>query len=268
MITSTANPRVKAVLALRKRRARDEGGLFVVEGRRELRRALDAGVAVVEVMTAPALHPRNGDDGVVADAAAAGASVSEVTGPVFSRLSYRDGPDGLLAVARAFPVGLGGLALTTDTPLILVVAGLEKPGNLGAILRSAAAAGVDAVLVADPVTDLFNPNVVRASQGALFGLPVAVAGGEGVLSWLAERDIPVYAAGPGGTAPHWTLPLDRAAALVVGPEDRGLSAEWFDAATARVVIPMPGGRGVDSLNAATAAAVLLFEAVRQRSTAG
>jgi TrmH family RNA methyltransferase len=259
VITSTANPRVQAVVRLRKRRARDESGLFVVEGEREVRRALAAGVTVDELWVCPDLRPGG-------EASIGGPPVTEVGPRVFARVSYRDNPDGVLAVARQFPTDLGRL----DPPphaLVLVVAGLEKPGNLGAIVRSAAAAGVDALVVADPVTDVFNPNVVRASQGALFGLPLAVAGGDDVRSWLADRAIPTYAAGPGGTVAHWDLPFDRAAALVVGPEDTGLPAGWFDTAAARVVIPMPGdaGRGVDSLNAAAAAAVLLFEAVRQRA---
>lgn len=264
MITSTANPRVQAVVRLRKRRARDESGLFVVEGEREVRRALAAGVTVDDLWVCPDLHP-----GAVG-AGAAAPPVTEVGPRAFARMSYREGPDGVLAVARQFATDLGRLDPPPD-PLVLVVAGLEKPGNLGAILRSAAAAGVDAVVVADPVTDVFNANVVRASQGALFGLPLAVAGAAAARAWLAGRAIPAYAAGPGGTVTHWDLPLDRAAALVVGPEDRGLPAEWFAAAAARVVIPMPGdnqhrGAGrVDSLNAATAAAVLLFEAVRQRA---
>jgi TrmH family RNA methyltransferase len=270
VITSTGNPRVKAILRLRKRRARDEEGRFVVEGTREVRRALDAGVAVGEILTCPALA--TGDAaGIVADAVAAGATHSEVAEPVFSRLSYRDGPDGVLAVAATFPTGLDRIQRPVawrPDPLLLVVAGLEKPGNLGAVLRSAAAAGVDAVIAADPVADVFNPNVVRAAQGALFAVPLAVADADETRTWLRDLGIPVYAAGPRGSHPPWALPLSRAAALVVGPEHAGLDAGWFAAADATVAIPMPGarnGRGVDSLNAAAATAILLFEAVRQRA---
>ncbi len=270
MITSTGNPRVKAILRLRKRRARDEEGRFVVEGAREVRGALDAGVAVGEIVTCPALA--TGDAaGIVADAVAAGATHSEVAEPVFARLSYRDGPDGVLAVAATFPTGLDRIQRPVawrPDPLVLVVAGLEKPGNLGAVLRSAAAAGVDAVIAADPVADVFNPNVVRAAQGALFAVPLAVAGADETRTWLRDLGIPVYAAGPRGSQPPWALPLSRAAALVVGPEHAGLDAGWFATADATVAIPMPGarnGRGVDSLNAAAATAILLFEAVRQRA---
>jgi TrmH family RNA methyltransferase len=270
VITSTGNARVKAILRLRKRRARDEEGRFVIEGIREVRRALDAGIAVGEIVTCPALAP---DDtaGIAADAVAGGAVHTEVAESVFARLSYRDGPDGVLAVAATFATGLARIERPVawrPDPLVLVVAGLEKPGNLGAVLRSAAAAGVDAVIVADPVADVFNPNVVRAAQGALFAVPLAVAGADEVRSWLHDLGIPLYAAGPRGAQAPWDLPLARAAALVVGPEHAGLDPAWFAAADATVAIPMPGarnGRGVDSLNAAAATAVLLFEAVRQRA---
>lgn len=267
MITSTANPRVKAALALRKRRERDRTGRFVIEGRRELARALAAGVVVDEVLVCPDLpggEPGEGADGLPAAARAAGAVVTDVAAGVFARLSYREGPDGVLGIARTFDTGLARIEPGAD-PLVLVVAALEKPGNLGAILRSASAAGAAAVVVADPVTDVFNPNVVRASQGALFGVPVAVGDTAEVLAWLRQHRLPVYAAGPGGTQPYWRLPLAGPAALVVGSEHRGLPPDWIDAADEQVVIPMPGSGGVDSLNAAAAAAVLLFDAVRQRA---
>jgi TrmH family RNA methyltransferase len=262
VITSTANPRVKDALRLRKRRERDRAGRFLVEGRRELARALGAGVGVDEVLACPALV--GGDTAVLDAAAGAGAAITEVGEAVFARLSLREGPDGVLGVAHTFPTGLDSLAPGPD-PLVLVVAEVEKPGNLGAMLRSASAAGADAVVVADPVTDVFNPQVVRASQGALFGVPVAVGAAAAVVAWLRDRGLHIYAAGPGGTRPYWELPLAGPVALVVGSEHRGLPADWFAAADEQVVIPMPGSGGVDSLNAAGAAAVLLFDAVRQRA---
>ncbi len=263
MITSTSNPRVQAVVRLRKRRGREAAGLFLVEGRREVERAVAAGVGIEALYVCPELGGVAPESG-----GAAPVDPTEVSGPVFAKLSYREGPDGVLAVARAFPTDLGRLAPPADA-LMLVVAGLEKPGNLGAVVRSAAAAGAYAVVAADPVTDVFNPNTVRASQGALFSLPLAVGEAAEVRTWLDRHRIPAYAAGPKGSSlAPWDLPLAAAAALVVGAEDRGLDDAWFDHAAAPVSIPMPGARqGVDSLNAASAAAVLLFEAVRQRAAA-
>ncbi|HET8617497.1 MAG TPA: RNA methyltransferase [Acidimicrobiales bacterium] len=275
MITSTANPRVKDALRLRKRRERDRTGRFLVEGRRELSRALGAGVRVDEVL---ACRPLIGTDAAILDRAAdAGAEIVEVAERVFGRLSLREGPDGVLGVARTFATGLDDLDAgagagavvpvppVPPVPLVLVVAGVEKPGNLGAMLRTASAAGATAVVVADPVTDVFNPQVVRASQGALFGVPVGVGDTPAAVAWLRRHGLRIYAAGPGATEPYWRLPLSGPSALVVGSEHRGLPPAWFAAADERVVIPMPGSGGVDSLNAAAAAAVLLFDAARQRA---
>ncbi|HEY7072910.1 MAG TPA: RNA methyltransferase [Acidimicrobiales bacterium] len=260
MITSTANPRVKAALALRKRRERDRTGRFLVEGRRELSRALAAGVVVDEVLVCPELL----GDATVPE----GTAITEVAESVFGRLSARENPDGVLGIARVFDTRLDALDIAGEAdPLVLVVAEMEKPGNLGTMLRSASAAGASAVVVADPVTDVFNPNVVRSSQGALFGVPVAVGDTVAVVAWLRRHGLRIYAAGPGGTRPYWRVPLAGPTALVVGSEHRGLPAEWFEAADEQVVIPMPGSGGVDSLNAAAAAAVLLFDAVRQRAEA-
>ncbi len=174
----------------------------MVEGTREVRRALDAGIAVGEIVTCPALAPGDAA-GIVADAVAAGAVHTEVADGVFARLSYREGPDGVLAVAATFPTGLDRIQRPVawrPDPLVLVVAGLEKPGNLGAVLRSAAAAGVDAVVAADPVADVFNPNVVRAAQGALFAVPLAVAGADRDAGLAARPGHPGLRRRPPGVA--------------------------------------------------------------------
>ncbi|MDQ3741668.1 MAG: RNA methyltransferase [Actinomycetota bacterium] len=253
MITSTSNPRVKELQRLRKRRERDATGTFLVEGARELERAVAAGVEVVQVV-------RCGDGAVPG-----GVPVLDVAENVWRALALREDTERVLGVARAFPTGLDRLDLPAD-PLVLVAAGIEKPGNLGAMLRTAAAAGVAAVIVADPVVDLFNPNVVRASVGALFATPVAAAPAGEVVAFLRERGVRVFATTPEGAAvAHFEAPLAAGAAVVVGPEDTGLPPAWLDAADERIVVPMPGGAGVDSLNAASTAAVVLFEAVRQRS---
>ena len=269
MITSTSNPQVKRLLALHKRRERDATGRFLVEGRREVSRALDATVSVQTVVVCPSLDQDGAIESLATRAEAAGARRLDVAEPVFRRLSHREGPDGVLLEAAAFATDLDTITLGPN-PLVLVVAGIEKPGNLGAMLRSAAGVGADAVVVADPVTDVFNPNVVRASQGALFVVPVAVAGLEAVAAWLNEHGLRTWAAGPEDGTPYWDVPLHVPVALVVGAEHEGLDPRWHELADGGVTIPMPGaGDGaVDSLNVATAAAVLLLDAVRQRSWVG
>lgn len=268
MITSTRNPSIRAAQALAKRRDRQARRQFLVEGRRELSRALAAGVEVVQLFVDPGrLGP---DEAELVDAAAAGgADVIEVSGEVLERLGYRAPTEPLVAVAAMFDTALDRLPLPTGAaPLLLVMAGVEKPGNIGAMLRTAAAAGVDGVVVADPVADVFNPNVVRASVGALFTVPVAVAGGTEAIAWLRDRGIAVLAATPDGGRPHWEVPLAGPAAVVVGAEHAGLSPEWLEAADDHLTIPMPPEltSGADSMNVGTAAAVLLFEAVRQRAS--
>lgn len=262
-ITSARNPAVRAALALTKRRERAERQRFLIEGRRELSRALAAGVAVEQVFTAE-------PGGELAQrAAAAGARVIGVSGEVLARLAYREGgAEPVVAVARMFDTTLARLDPGPE-PLILVMAEVEKPGNIGAMLRTAAAAGVAAVVVADPVADVFNANVVRASVGALFTVPVAVAPAAEVIGWLAGRGIGIFAATPDGGRPHWEVPLTGAVAVVVGAEHAGLPPAWLERADGRLTIPMAdeATSGADSMNVGTAAAVLLFEAVRQRAVA-
>jgi TrmH family RNA methyltransferase len=261
-ITSTSNDRIKTLVRLRSRRERDRTGRFLVEGFRELSRAADAGIDLVEVYACPDLYLGGNEAALAERCAAAGAEVTDVAEAPFRKASYRDRPEGLLAVARQFDVSLGHLALP-PVPLLLVAESIEKPGNLGTMLRTADAAGADAVVVCDPATDPFNPNVVRASLGTLFAVPLAVASTPEAITWLDDRGIPTFAATPAGDLPHFEADLAGPAALVVGSEQYGLTGEWLEAATRRVVIPMPGS--VDSLNAAMSAGILLFEALRQRA---
>ncbi|HEV2814825.1 MAG TPA: TrmH family RNA methyltransferase [Solirubrobacteraceae bacterium] len=260
MITSTSNARIKELRRLAKRRERDATRRFLVEGRRELGRAVDAGVELELLVRCPPLLD-DADAELVERAGAA--EVLDVAPNVLDALVYREGHDGLLGVARMWDTGLDALALPAR-PLVLVAAGIEKPGNLGAMLRTAAAAGAAALVVADPVVDVFNPNVVRASVGALFAVPVGVAAADAVVAWLRANDVRILATTPDAATPHFAASLDGAAAVVIGREDAGLPATWLEAADERIVVPMPGGRGVDSLNAGSTAAVVLFEAVRQR----
>lgn len=255
MIESPANPTIKGLVRLRTRRARNTTGRFLIEGRREIERAHIAGVVIEELFVSTSLP----DDEFVHLVASTGTPVTLTSEVAFAKASARSNPDGLLAVAEQFDVSLERLEPAAN-PLLLVVEAVEKPGNLGAMLRSADGAGADAVIVADPTTDVFNPNVVRASQGALFFVDVAVAPAASVRTWLESNDISVVTADPTAATPPWEADLRGPTALVVGAEHAGLSVGWEGTA---VSLPMRGRS--DSLNAAAAATALLYEAVRQRS---
>jgi RNA methyltransferase, TrmH family len=259
-VTSPANPRIKQLVALRRRRARDETGVTLVEGRAEIELALAAGVRPRSVYYCPAVQ--SGDQPDLADRVReAGAEVVRVSRPVFEKVSYREGPDGWLAVVPAVDTSLAHVSLGLR-PLILACAGLEKPGNLGAILRTADAAGVAAVIAADPVADWGNPNVVRASKGTVFSVPVASATSAEVLAWIAAHALQIVAATPDATRLVTDADLTGPTVLAVGAEHAGLSADWLERADVRVRIPMLGR--ADSLNVSASAAILAYEAVRQR----
>jgi TrmH family RNA methyltransferase len=259
-ITSPANARVKQLVALRHRRARDRAGVTLVEGYVELGLALAAGARPLTLYVCPDLA--GGDAQPMIDRVAGlGAEVVRVSRAVFGKIAYRESPDGWLAVLPQVPTGLNQLDLG-PRPLVLVCEGVEKPGNLGAILRTADAVGVAAVVAADPGTDWGNPNVVRASKGTVFSVPVASAPSAEVLAWMAERSLSLVAATPDGDTLLTDADLSGPTAIVVGSEARGLPEAWLDRADVRVRIPMFGR--ADSLNVATSAAILLYEAVRQR----
>jgi RNA methyltransferase, TrmH family len=262
-ITSPANPRIKQLVALRRRRTREQAGVTLVEGLAEIELALAAGVAPVTLYYCPALADPE-SLGLAATAAAVGAAVVQVSRPVFEKISYREGPDGWLAVVSAVVSSLDNLDLG-PRPLVLVCAGLEKPGNLGAILRTADAAGVAAVIAADPVTDWGNPNVVRASKGTVFSVPVAAGTSAQALDWIAARRLAIVAATPDAKQLVTDVDLTGPTAIAVGAEQAGLSSEWLERADHRVRIPMFGR--ADSLNVSTSAAIITYEAVRQRMQA-
>src|SRR5215469_9986148 len=263
-ITSPANPRIKQLVALRRRRARDQAAVTIVEGMAEIRLALSSGVRPRELYYCMELSGPGGRD-LAADAAAAGAELIRLTRAVFEKISYREGPDGWLAVVPAIETSLSHLDLG-PAPLVVVCAGLEKPGNLGAILRTADAAGVAAVIAADPVTDWGNPNVVRASKGAVFSVPVASATSAEALDWIADHGLRIVAATPDATQLVTSADLTGPTAIAVGAEQIGLSPEWLERADETVRIPMFGK--ADSLNVSISAAIITYEAVRQRTHAG
>lgn len=261
-ITSLQNPRIKSVVRLRKRRERDRLGLMLVEGLRELSRALDAGIAVEEVFICPSRSTGKEEKSPVGAYGLEGVKVFEVSSRVFAKLAYREASSSLVAVARKRTHELESLP-AVDNPFYLVVDAVEKPGNLGAILRSADAAGTAGLIVSDPGTDLYNPNIIRSSLGTVFTVPVAVADAAKAVEWLQRRNIRIFAASPEGSVSYTGADLASPCAIVVGREDLGLSDTWLEAADQRILIPMKGR--ADSLNVSAAAAVLLYEAVRQRT---
>jgi RNA methyltransferase, TrmH family len=252
-ITSPANERIKWLVRLRERRHREAENVFVVEGARLYARALEAGlVPLVTFVT----------EGVGADLAG---EVWTVDPPALDRASYRQRSEGLIAVFPDFPRSLGTVDVAA-TPLLLVAESIEKPGNLGAMLRTAGAAGVDALITVGRGVDASSPNTIRASTGAFFTVPLAITDWGELTPWLTERGISVVAATPTGSRSLWGADLTGPLAIVVGAEDRGLGETALALADETVHIPQTPGP-VDSLNVSVAAAVLLFEARRQRGSA-
>lgn len=265
VITSAANPRLKALAALRRRRTREDEGVTLVEGYEELQLAMRAGVEPRSLFYCPELMADPPSQRLlIEEMSAAGAEIFQVGRSAFERAAYREGPDGFLAVVGAVNRTCADLDVPDDA-LILICEGVEKPGNLGAMLRTADAAGIDAVIAADPVTDWGNPNVVRSSKGTVFSVPVASDTTEAILAWLTSRGILVVAATPDTTTMHTDISYAGPLAIAVGAEKQGLTAAVLDAAEHRVRIPMVGQ--ANSLNVSTSAAVVVYEAVRQRRAA-
>jgi RNA methyltransferase, TrmH family len=260
-INSLQNPRVKNLVKLRDRGPRDEQGVFLVEGYRAIKRALARGVEPRELYFCREWFLGENEDALIEQAGRAGAEIVELGREAFAKAAYRDRPEGLLAVVPQWRTAPSQLALGSP-PFLLVVEAIEKPGNLGTILRSADAAGVDGVIVCDPVTDLFNPNVVRSSTGVLFAVPVALATTPEIISFLRQKKIRAVATTPAAPLIYTEADLTGPLALVMGSEQFGLSETWLEACDATVRIPMAGQ--ADSINVAMATIVTLFEAVRQR----
>ena len=260
LITSPSNPKVKRLLALQQKSSeRRERGLFVVEGRRELQHCIDAGFEVDTVFVCPALQPdvfrgwlpRN--EGRTKE--------FEVSEEVYAKIAMREGTEGVIAEVRMPERRLEDLPLPRN-PLVVVLERVEKPGNLGAVLRSADAAGADAVLVCDPLTDLWNPNLIRASVGAVFTVPCAACSSAEAIAFLKVRGIRILTAQLQDSSLYYDCDMTVGTALVMGTESTGLTGQWRETADAHIRIPMLGR--LDSLNVSVSAAILLFEAVRQR----
>lgn len=257
-ITSTQNPRVKTLLNLRERRERDKAGLFLIEGFRELLRAIDAGVNVIEVYFCPELFLGSNEDALIRRVKGSQFKCSK---NVFEKISYRDRPDGLIGVGVQSKKGLKDFHIK-KAPFLVACEAIEKPGNLGTILRTSDGVGVDGLIVCDQCTDVYNPNTVRASVGTLFTVPVFEAGSEETIKWLKENKITIVAATPSGNCNFTEADFTGPLCIAVGTEQLGLSKLWMESADVQVRIPMMGV--ADSLNVAMATTLLLYEVLRQR----
>jgi TrmH family RNA methyltransferase len=262
VIDSPANPRIRSAAALRERRDRDATGLTLVDGAREARRAIEAGVAVETAFVAP--DPVTSEDARAAldalQASGRGDVIVEVGPRAFEKLAYGDRSDGVVLVVRPTPISLDALELGPN-PLVVVTEDVEKPGNLGAILRSVDGAGADAVIAVGG-TDLFNPNVIRASVGTVFTTRLAAAPATEALAWLQAHGLRIVAARTDAQRLYVDADLRGPVAIALGSEHLGLSSEWRRADVEGLRLPMAGV--ADSLNVSVAAAVLLYEAWRQR----
>ena len=257
IISSVQNPKVKRVLALQQKSSeRRKEGVFVVEGQRELSHCMEAGFELDTVFVCPALVDEKSFDN-----AQITCPCFEVTPNVYEKMAYRGSTEGILALVKVRNIRLDDLALS-DNPLVIVLESVEKPGNLGAILRSADAAAADAVIVCDALTDLYNPNLIRSSIGAIFSVPCVACSSEECIRFLKSRRIRILTAQLQDSHLYYDTDMRCATAIVMGTESTGLTEQWRQAADAHIRIPMLGQ--LDSLNVSVSAAILLFEAVRQR----
>jgi TrmH family RNA methyltransferase len=257
-ITSVQNPFVKSLAQLQeKAKARRETGTFLIEGQREIELALKGGYQITTILFVPELYP----DNRISVSTHKSIEFIEINAEVYHKLAYRDTTEGIIAVARSKELQLSGLELSQN-PLVLIAEAPEKPGNIGALLRTADAANLDAVIIANPKGDLYNQNIVRSSVGCLFTNQIATGTTTEIIAFLKARNIAFYCATLQDSVAYHTQDFTMPTALVVGTESTGLTREWRDAATKNILIPMQGQ--IDSMNVSVAAAILIFEAKRQR----
>ncbi len=263
-ITSTQNPKVKALVQLQQKSAcRRESGLFVVEGRRELMHCLSRGYEVETIFLCPDILRAEAEYDTLM-ASLPGCNTLLVSSKVYERIAYRGGTEGVVATMKMKCHGLQALPSPAPghAPLYVVLESVEKPGNVGAILRSADAAGVDALIVCDPLTDLYNPNLIRASMGGIFSVPTIACTSEECIAYLKEHQVRILTAQLQDSSLYYDTDMTLPTAIVMGTEATGLTTQWREAADAHIRIPMLGI--LDSLNVSVSAAILMYEAVRQR----
>ena len=255
-INSLSNPKIKEIVRLSKAHERRTNGLFIIDGQREIELAKEAGWEIQEIFYCPALVKKTGEKIISSKTI-----LTEVSTPVFHKICYKEHPDGFLALAKQRQLALSSLKLSTK-PLVVILESVEKPGNLGAIIRTAVAAGVEAIIINDNQTDLFNFNVIRASEGLIFQQPIIQASFAETQIWLKTNNIKTLASATTGKKIYHRVKMTGPTALVFGSEAKGLSQTWLETATELIKIPMK--RSVDSLNVSVSAAILIYEALRQR----
>ena len=263
IISSMQNPKIKSLLALQQKSSeRRKAKLFVVEGQRELQHCLEAGMEVDPIFYCPELaQSTSSDTPLRIEDIRTARGIYEVADHVYNKLAYRGGTEGVIAEVKTPSVSLADISLSSS-PLIVVLESVEKPGNLGAVLRSADAAGADAVVVCDPLTDIYNPNLIRSSIGAVFTVPCVACSTEECIKFFKEKHIRILTAQLQDSELYYDTDMTCGTAIVMGTEATGLTDAWREAADAHIRIPMNGQ--LDSLNVSVSAAILLFEAVRQR----
>lgn len=259
-ISSLQNPFIKDLLLYKeKSRARKRAGHFLIEGLREITLAIKGGYSITTLLFNPDIISQE----EVMAISENDIDLIEVSNEVYQRLAYRESTQGLIAVAKAKDFDLKGITLATKDPLILVAEAPEKPGNIGALLRTADAANIDLVIIANPKTDLYNPNIVRSSVGCVFTNKIATGTTSEIISYLKQNKVNIYCAALQASVEYQTQDYKKSSAIVVGTESTGLSSEWLEHSTQNIIIPMHGQ--IDSLNVSVAAGILIFEAKKQRN---
>ncbi|MEQ9424775.1 MAG: RNA methyltransferase [Cyclobacteriaceae bacterium] len=260
-ITSTSNPKIKNLKLLQKSKERKQQNLFVIEGLKEIEKATNAGIKLRQAFYCLELIDEVTLDKLIGRQASK-MELFEVSNKVFNHIAYREDSGGILVTAIPKSAGLDDF-LPSENPFFVVVESVEKPGNLGALLRTSDAAGIDGLIVCDPKTDIYNPNVIRSSIGCVFTVPTFVVESQAAIDWLQDHDINIYGAALTASKPYHQVDFKKPSAIVMGTESTGLSDSWLKNSTQNIIIPM---RGVaDSMNVSTSAAVLVFEAIRQRT---
>lgn len=262
-ITSTQNTTVKKLLQLQeKSRTRKKENRFIIEGIREIELAIKGGYTISELYYFPELFSAEKAAGLLNDFYSE-TDLVEISAEVYHKIAYRGSTEGVIAVAAGKDLSLNALKIGNENPLILVAEAPEKPGNIGALLRTADAANADAVIIANPRTDMFNPNIIRSSVGCVFTNQIAAADSSEIIKFLKDRKIGIFGAALQASVPYYSVDFRQPSAIVVGTEATGLSKEWLENTTQNIKIPMQGE--IDSMNVSVAAGILIFEAKRQRN---